>query len=124
MFLIRVFYFLLVGWWVGILWSILAYVSCLTILFLPVGLMMFNRLPQVLTLRPVSEARLVDRSYLDEKKEFPFLIRALYFFLLGWEVTGIWVGVALLLCLTIIGIPLGLMMLNQVPLVLTLKQNY
>ena len=128
LFLLRIVYFLLVGWWAGILWSGLAYLLCLTIVGLPVGLMMFNRLPQVLTLKPVSDTQVLyisnSGSMVVRKDEFPFIIRALYFFFLGWHLTGAWVGIALILCLTIIGMPLGLMMLNHVPLVLTLKRRY
>src|SRR5262245_50874752 len=41
------------------------------------------------------------------------LIRALYFILFGWWFSGIWAVIAWVLCLTIIGLPLGLYMLNR-----------
>jgi uncharacterized membrane protein YccF (DUF307 family) len=124
MILLRALYFIIFGWWAGIIWSLIAYVLCLTIIGLPIGLMMFNRLPQVLTLKPISEIVLVNKEYLNRKQEFPLIIRALYFILIGWHITGVWVGIALFLCITIIGMPLGIMMLNHVPLILTLKQRY
>jgi uncharacterized membrane protein YccF (DUF307 family) len=51
------------------------------------------------------------------------LVRAAWFLLVGWWVTGIWLSAAWLLNVTIIGIPLGIKMINAVPLVLTLKRR-
>ncbi|MFB6222772.1 MAG: YccF domain-containing protein [Haloarcula sp.] len=51
------------------------------------------------------------------------LVRAVWFLFVGWWVTGIWLSVAWLLNVTIIGIPLGIKMINMVPLVLTLKRR-
>lgn len=127
--LLRTIYFLLIGWWLGILWSLSAYILCITIIGLPIGLMMFNRLPQMLTMKPVNNTETYydsnkNQSLTIQKEEYPFIIRAIYFIFLGWHLTGFWVGIALILCLTIIGIPFGLMMFNHVPFVLTLKRRY
>jgi uncharacterized membrane protein YccF (DUF307 family) len=48
-------------------------------------------------------------------REIPFLLRVVWFFVLGWELTGIWILVAWALNLTIIGLPLGLWMINRIP---------
>lgn len=122
--IIRILYFILIGWWAAILWSGLAYLLCISIIGLPIGLLMFNRLPQILTLKPVENVNVVSDDLLNDKQEFPFFIRALYFIFLGWHLTGLWSGIALILCITIIGMPLGIIMLNHVPFVLTLKQRY
>jgi uncharacterized membrane protein YccF (DUF307 family) len=53
----------------------------------------------------------------------PLLLRILYFFLFGWWATGIWINVAWFLNLIIIGLPLGVWMLNRVPQVLTLRPS-
>jgi uncharacterized membrane protein YccF (DUF307 family) len=47
----RALYFVLVGWWLGAVWSVLAWVLCVLILTLPLGIMMYNRLPAAMTLR-------------------------------------------------------------------------
>jgi uncharacterized membrane protein YccF (DUF307 family) len=56
-----------------------------------------------------------------QKKQIPMIIRIVYFLCIGMYLGMFWLGVALFLCCTIIGLPLGLMMLNQLPAVLTLK---
>jgi uncharacterized membrane protein YccF (DUF307 family) len=126
--IVRALWFLLVGWWLGAIWSLVAYVLCLTIIGLPIGVYMLNRLPKVLTLKPVEietrqvviEGRPVDVSGVPE--EFPFLIRALWFFVLGWHLAAYALAIGYLLCLTIIGIPAGAWLLNRIPLILTLKR--
>jgi uncharacterized membrane protein YccF (DUF307 family) len=48
---IRAIYFVLIGWWLALLWMILSYVISLTVIGIPVGIMMLNRLPAVFTLQ-------------------------------------------------------------------------
>jgi uncharacterized membrane protein YccF (DUF307 family) len=47
----RALYFVLVGWWLGAIWSALAWLLCVLIITLPLGVMMYNRLPAAMTLR-------------------------------------------------------------------------
>jgi len=51
------------------------------------------------------------------------LVRTVWFLLVGWWLTGIWLSIAWLLNVTIIGIPLGIKMINWVPYVLSLKKR-
>ncbi|MBK8432432.1 MAG: hypothetical protein IPL28_14560 [Chloroflexi bacterium] len=48
-------------------------------------------------------------------------MRALYFLVIGWWFSLIWATLGWLLCLTIIGLPLGVVMLNTLPAVTTLQ---
>ena len=43
-----------------------------------------------------------------KEPQVPFLVRVLWFFLIGWHITFWWVLVAWFLNLTIIGLPIGL----------------
>jgi uncharacterized membrane protein YccF (DUF307 family) len=52
-FLLRAVYFLFVGWWLGYLCALVGYVLCFTLVLMPIGVMMLNRLPTVLTLRRI-----------------------------------------------------------------------
>src|SRR5436305_2734021 len=123
---LRILWFILVGWWVGLIWLHLAYVLCVSIIFLPIGLLMLNRLPTVLTLRMST----LEKTYYDqygrvmvsvgEPLQVSFVVRALYFLLIGWWLGYLWAIVGYALCFTIILIPLGIMMLNSLPAVVTL----
>ena len=50
-FAIRAVWFVLVGWWLAAFCILLGYLLCITILLLPVGLMILNRIPEAMTLR-------------------------------------------------------------------------
>ena len=50
-FLGRTIYFIVVGWWFGAVWSVIAWLLCVSLVGLPFGVMMYNRLPAVMTLR-------------------------------------------------------------------------
>jgi len=50
-FWIRAIYYFFVGSWAGMVWTILAYLLCLPIITLPVSMLMFDKLPVIMTLR-------------------------------------------------------------------------
>src|SRR5262245_51910632 len=51
-FLVRVLWYIFIGCWLGFFWLNIGYFFCFTVIGLPLGLIMLNRLPWVLTLRP------------------------------------------------------------------------
>ncbi|WP_410766003.1 YccF domain-containing protein [Haloferax sp. DFSO60] len=51
------------------------------------------------------------------------LVRALWFIFIGWWATPVVVNIAWFLNATIIGIPLGIALINLVPTVLSLKES-
>ncbi|GER90080.1 hypothetical protein KDW_42420 [Dictyobacter vulcani] len=53
-FFIRALYFCFIGWWLGFAWLNVGYFCVLSVVLLPLGLVMLNRLPQVMTLRSSS----------------------------------------------------------------------
>lgn len=48
--LIRGVYFVAIGWWLSGLWTALAYVLCVSVIGLPFGVKMFNKLPYIVSL--------------------------------------------------------------------------
>jgi uncharacterized membrane protein YccF (DUF307 family) len=53
----------------------------------------------------------------------PFLIRAVWFLLIGWWLSGIVIAVGYVLCALIVTLPLGIYLLHRVPQVQTLRDR-
>jgi uncharacterized membrane protein YccF (DUF307 family) len=49
------------------------------------------------------------------------IFRILWFLLIGWWLSGIWTAIAWVLSISIIGLPIGIIMLNALPQVTTLR---
>ncbi|NJP06484.1 MAG: YccF domain-containing protein [Chloroflexaceae bacterium] len=123
---LRMVYFIFVGIWFSSIWAALAWVLCLTILGLPLGLWMLNRMPEVVTLQLEREDLFIDadgRLHAKDIKQLPFVLRAIYFVLIGWWFSALWLSVAWFLSASIIGLPFAFWMFNRVPLVVTLGRT-
>ena len=126
---LRAIWFIFIGWWAtGILLSV-AYLMSLTIVLLPLSFVLFNAVPTVLTLRPrqmhiSSELRdgVMHVSHGNVPQRL-FLIRAIWFVLVGWWLSGLVILLGYLLCLTVVLIPVGVMVLNRIPEAMTLRRN-
>ena len=53
----------------------------------------------------------------------PFLIRAIWFLLIGWWLSGIVIAIGYVLCALIVTLPLGIYLLHRVPQVQTLRDR-
>ena len=124
--LIRALYFVVIGWWLSAIWAVIGWVLCITIVGLPFGLFMLNRLPQVVTLKPSRQGTLVTPSGQHVRLDVPqrpFLLRALYFVLIGWWLSAIWIVAAWLLHASIVGMVIGFWMFDRVPAIITLARQ-
>jgi uncharacterized membrane protein YccF (DUF307 family) len=128
--LLQVLWFFLVGIWLAPIWVTIAWVLMLTIVGIPFGVAMLNRLPLILALRDPSEMQVRARQigkgvYVYEQagvEQYPILVRAIYFVLFGWWLSALWMLLAYLICCTIIGLPLGVWMFDLVPALISLKR--
>ena len=101
-----------------------------TVILLPLGLWMLNRVPQVLTLKPmpveadvqVRAGDLVVVRTHGVRQHF-WLWRLLYFVFVGSWLSFLWANAAWLLSVTIIGLPIGILMFNYLPTVTTLMRT-
>ena len=124
--LVRAVWFLLVGWWATGLWLTVAWLLNLTIIGLPLGLKMINYVPAVLSLKErntemsIAENEGNTLAVESNKEQRSLLIRGVWFLLVGWWASGIWMGIAYLLSLSIIGLPLAVVMFNKLPAVVSL----
>jgi uncharacterized membrane protein YccF (DUF307 family) len=127
---LRVLWFIFVGWHVTLYWVLVAWALNVSILGLPLGLWMLNRVPQVLTLRPargytvsgVREGRVVSVRH-EGVRQRSWLVRLPYFVLIGWWFSLLWSLAAWAMCACIIGLPVGIPMLNGLPGVTTLHRG-
>src|SRR5262249_14654334 len=78
--LLRVFYFLLVGAWLSVAWTVLAWLLDVSIVGIPVAMAMVERLPLVMTLRssPVPASGPAPR-----RTPVPWPLAVVYFLTLG-----------------------------------------
>lgn len=125
--LVRALWFVLVGWWATALVATLAWAALITIIGLPLGIWLVNRVPTVLTLRPrTSRVYTWTDAYgrqtftMAAQDQPPWIARGLWFLLVGWWASGLAMAVGYGLVLTIIGLPLGLLVFNRVPFVASL----
>ena len=128
-FLVRVLWYLFIGWWLTGISLTLGYLAAITIVGIPLAFWIFNCTGTLLTLRPrpvtvsVSHDGGVTVVESGHREQRSLLLRVVYFVLVGWWAALIWMTIAYFLCLTILLLPVGLMMLNRLPEVFTLHRN-
>lgn len=127
---VRSLWYVFIGWWLSGLMMFVAGVCIGTVVLLPAGLALVNRLPQVMTLRPRSTAitatMLADGSTqytVGSEEQRGLLVRTIYFCLVGWWAGMLVMFAAWVLSVLIVTMPLGLMLLNRVPAAVTLRRN-
>jgi uncharacterized membrane protein YccF (DUF307 family) len=128
-FILRVLWFIFIGWHITLWWILIAWFLNLTIIGLPAGLWMLNRVPLVLTMRTIRGYNVATGSgdqvewHYEDVPQHPFVVRAIYFLLVGWWFSLLYSLLAWLLCVSIIGLPLGVWMFNRLPQVTTLMRQ-
>jgi uncharacterized membrane protein YccF (DUF307 family) len=123
--LIRALYFIFFGLWFSGIWAAIAWVLCVTIIGLPLGLWMLNRLPQVSTLKAQSDELVITKNgeiHKADVRQTPFLLRAVYFVLIGWWLSALWISLAWALCASVIGLLPGFWMLNRTAALVSLAR--
>jgi uncharacterized membrane protein YccF (DUF307 family) len=113
---IRALWFVFVGLWAGQIWLLAAWLLNLTLIGLPLGVWMLNQLPQIMTLRQQRRGLQLPTG----RSSIPFVARAIYFVLVGWWLSLLWVELAWLASALILGLPLGFLMFERAGTVATL----
>lgn len=120
----RLLYFLLIGWWLALLAVLTAYLLCISFLGLPLGVMIFNRLPTLLYLKEPGTPCEWGHDHRHVMSELPLLLRALWFFVVGWHLGLIALAAGYVTALTVVGVPLSVYIFNRIPLMMTLSRHY
>jgi uncharacterized membrane protein YccF (DUF307 family) len=124
-FVLRALWFVFIGWHVSLWWVLASWFFIITIIGLPLGLWMLNRTPLVLTLRMTrgyTAVTLQDGQVVQAYQgapQRPWLVRLFYFVVIGWWFSLLWSLAGWALCVSIVGLPLGVLMLNRLPNVTT-----
>ena len=124
--LVRAVWFIFIGWWLSAVAVGVAYFLSAIIIGIPLGFMLFNQLPLILTLRPRTD-RIVTEvhdgvAYTTggTANQLPLWIRAVWFILVGWWLGAFYITFAWALCVLIVTLPIGLWMFNRIGAVMTL----
>jgi uncharacterized membrane protein YccF (DUF307 family) len=128
--LVQLLWYVFIGWWLTQIWVAVAWVLLVSIIGIPLGIWMLNRVPLVLALRDPREVRyrlrqLGKGNWVYEQmpaEQYPIWLRAVYFVLVGWWLSAAWMALASLVCSTIIGLPLGIWMFDLVPTLVSLQR--
>jgi uncharacterized membrane protein YccF (DUF307 family) len=127
--LLQLLWFAFIGVWLGQAWMVVAWILMVTIIGIPLGVAMLNKLPKVIALREPTHQVLISRRGDGElvrremePQQVPIVLRALYFLLIGWWLSALWLEAAYAISLTIIGLPVGFWMFDRVPAILSLKR--
>lgn len=127
--LLQILWFAFIGLWLGQIWVAVAWVLMVSVLGIPLGVWMLNRVPKIMALREsprqvriVTDAsgRLVTREV--GAPQVNIIVRVLYFVLIGWWLSALWIEAAYLLCVSVIGLPVGFWMFDMVPAVVSLQR--
>lgn len=127
--LIRILWFLCLGLWLGAIVTVLAWGLIVTIIGLPLGLWLLNRLPQIMTLSPAKQGvgvTIINGTTVistTSVSQHGFLARAIYFLVIGWWFSAIWLILAWSLVALILTMPLAFWMFDRVPQVTTLARR-
>lgn len=115
----RALWFLFIGLWAGQVWLVIAWLFNLTLIGLPLGLWMLSAMPQVMTLAPQRQSLHMP----PDTSGASFAVRAVYFILIGWWASFLWLQLAWVLAATVIGLPVAFMMFERVNTVMTLADR-
>ena len=124
----RLLWFYCLGLWLGALWLLGAWICCVTIIGLPLGMWMVERAPAIMTLKDEDRygtIQIGDKTayYLKKAEDVPIVFRFLWFILIGWWLGLVWIKLSFFAAFTFIGIPLSFWMINRLPFVMTLKES-
>lgn len=125
--LVRFLWWLFIGSWLSAIVIGVAWVALITIIGIPVGIWLINRLPTVLTLRPRTRAWVLGQDMDGRpvmgtvaRRQTAWPIRGIWFLLVGWWASGVWMAIAWLISLTVVGLPVAVLMFNRTPFIASL----
>lgn len=129
--ILRILWFLLVGWWLGFWVIVVAYLCLVLIITAPIGIALLNRLPRIMTLRAPSRTITVHdddgRLTIEHEKvhQRSWLIRLPWLILIGWWAGALWLlaAYAITIFTAGFGFPISFWMFGRAARVITLYRG-
>ncbi len=127
--IVRALWFLCIGWWLSGLAIVGAYLLVYTIIGIPLAFMLFNKLPQITTMKARTRNWAIETrngvSVLTSRHtdQLNWAVRGLYFVLVGFWLGAVWLSFAWAIGVFIVTLPITLWMYDRAPAVLTLHKH-
>lgn len=112
----RALWFLAVGWWATPVVVNVAWLLNATVVGIPLGVTLVNLVPTVLTLREPRSLSAPESA----RGQHSFVVRAVYFLLVGWWLSLLWANLAGALAVTVVGLPVAIWLFDRLPYVTSL----
>jgi uncharacterized membrane protein YccF (DUF307 family) len=126
--IVSLLWFFFIGWWAGLIAIGLAWLLNITIIGLPLGLPILNSIPMIIGLqqptRVITSTNQGGQVNIDSHglNQINIILRTIYFLLIGWWISLVWLLVAYCFSATILLLPIGLLMFHYAPFLTTLKR--
>lgn len=129
--LLRLIWFVLIGWWLGFWVIIAAYLCLVLILPAPIGIALLNRLPRIMTLRANARTIVVHDEHGQltvehgQVRQRSWLIRLPWLILVGWWAGALWLLAAYAITVVTAGFafPISFWMFGRAARVITLQRG-
>jgi uncharacterized membrane protein YccF (DUF307 family) len=121
--LIRFIWMLVIGWWLSGLFYFVGAVLTLFIIPAPLGMVIIQKIGWAFSLYKESSLIYVSdgqTTMVMQKQQTSFIVRFIYFIFIGWWIGGFALGLAWILGITIIGLPISFMIMNRLGKIMTL----
>ena len=126
--LLRVVWFVFVGWWFSFWAIVLATVLQLTIIGIPCAIWVINRIPQIMTLKSSRRLQVSNNDFgvtvigYSDREQRRLWVRAIYYVLVGWWATFVGLLLLWIAGILIITLPISFWMAGQTGKVQTLRR--
>ena len=117
--LLRVVWFVFVGWWLSFWAIVLATVLQLTIIGIPGAIWVINRIPQIMTLKSSRRLQVSNNDSgvtvigYSDREQRRLWVRAIYYVLVGWWATFVGLLLLWIAGILIITLPISFWMAGQ-----------
>jgi len=115
---------LFIGWWLSGIFYTVGVILTLLIITSPLGMIVMQKLGWAFSLYKEDSGSTIihtgDTSVIIQQKNINFVVRYLYFIFIGWWIGLIAMGIAWVLGIIIIGLPLSILIMNRMGKIMTL----